>query len=132
MATRVSLAVCSSVLVVPWSSYRTYGNSRKWKREVLRCADCSCSRATVRDVAGGNTLNLTKLARLGAHVHTMNLPYVIVGDFNMTPDEFIATQWVDQLRGQIVTPHETVSTCSNGGRMIDNGLFLLFWPETWN
>ena len=37
----------------------------------------------------------------------------------MTPDELIATQWVDKLRGQIVTPHETVSTCSNGGRMID-------------
>ena len=54
-----------------------------------------------------------------AWVHTMNVPHVIVGDFNMTPDELIATQWVDQLRGQIVTPQETVSTCSNGGRTID-------------
>ena len=37
----------------------------------------------------------------------------------MTPDELVATQWMDQIRGQIFIPHETVSTCSNGGRMID-------------
>ena len=70
------------------------------------------------DSQGASALNLTKLARLGALVHTMNLPYVIVGNSNMTPDELVATQWIDQIRGQIVIPHETVSTCSNGGRMI--------------
>ena len=55
----------------------------------------------------------------------MNLPHVIVGDVNMTTDEPIATQWVDQLRGQIVTPHETVSTCSSGGGMIDKAVISL-------
>ena len=34
MATRVPLAVCYSVLMVFWSSYRTYGNSQKWERKV--------------------------------------------------------------------------------------------------
>ena len=65
------------------------------------------------DSQDASALNLTKLARLGALVHTLNLPYVIVGDFNMTPDELVATQWIDQIRGQIVIPHETVSTCSH-------------------
>ena len=37
----------------------------------------------------------------------------------MTPEQLVATQWIDQIRGQIVLPHATVSTCSNGGRMID-------------
>ena len=70
-------------------------------------------------LAGRCALILTKLAHLGALVNTMNLPYVIVGDTNMTSDELVATQWVDQIRGQIVIPHETVSKCSKGGRMID-------------
>ena len=76
----------------------------------------------ITDSQGVGALNLMKLARLGALVHTMNLPYVIVGDFNMTPEELIATQWIDQIRGQIVLPHATVSTCSNGGRVIDSAV----------
>ena len=47
------------------------------------------------DSQGASALNLTKLARLGALVHTMNLPCVIVGDFNLTPHELIATQWTN-------------------------------------
>ena len=54
------------------------------------------------DSQGARALNLTKLARLGALVHAMHLPYVIVGDLNMTPEQLVATQWI------------------------------LFWPETWN
>ena len=50
------------------------------------------------DSQGASALNLTKLARLGALVHTMNLPYVIVGDFNMALDELVA-QWIDQILG---------------------------------
>ena len=46
--------------MVPWSSYRMYGNSRKWERKVLCCADCSYSWAIVRDVAGGNTPSCTR------------------------------------------------------------------------
>ena len=71
------------------------------------------------DSQGASAFNLAELARLGALVHTMNLTFVIVGDFNMMPDELVATQWIDQIRGRIVFPHETVSTSSNGGRMID-------------
>ena len=78
------------------------------------------------DSQGASALNLTKLARLGALVCTMNLPYVIVGDFNMTPDELVATQWIDQTPwSENVIPHETVSTCSNGGRMIDYAVISL-------
>ena len=32
----------------------------------------------------------------------MHLPYVIVGHFNLTPEQLVATQWIDQIRGQIV------------------------------
>ena len=34
------------------------------------------------DSQGASALNLTKLARLETLIHTMHLPYVIVGDFN--------------------------------------------------
>ena len=37
----------------------------------------------------------------------------------MTPEQLCETQWIATIRGQIVTPHEAVSTCSNGGRLID-------------
>ena len=37
----------------------------------------------------------------------------------MTPEQLVATQWIDQIHNHIVLPHATVSTCSNGGRMID-------------
>ena len=51
-------------------------------------------------------------------IHTANLPFVIIGDFIMTPAQLSATQWIDQVRGQIITPLENFSTCSNGGRRI--------------
>ena len=62
------------------------------------------------DSDGACALNLTKLARLGAFVHTMHLPHVIVGDLNMTPEQLVATK--------VVLPHATI-TCSSGGRTID-------------
>ena len=34
----------------------------------------------------------------------MHHPYVIVGDFNVTSEQLVATQWIDQIRGQIVLP----------------------------
>ena len=74
---------------------------------------------------GASALNLTKLARLGALIHTLHLPYVIVGDFHMTPAQLVVTQWIVQNCGHIVTPQETVSTCSSGGRMID---FAVIFP----
>ena len=46
----------------------------------------------ITDSQGASALNLTKLARLGALIHTMHLPYVIVGDFNMTPAQLVWTQ----------------------------------------
>ena len=71
------------------------------------------------DSQGASALNLTKLARMGALIQTMHLPYVIVGDFNMSPAQLTATQWIDQIGGHFVIPQETVSTWSSGGRMID-------------
>ena len=88
----------------------------------LGCSDCAwvpLAHFVLTDLQAASALNLTTRARLGALVHTMHLPYVIVGDFNMTLDELVATQWIDQIRGQIVLPHAIVSTCSNGGRMVD-------------
>ena len=37
----------------------------------------------------------------------------------MTPEQLVATQRIDQIRGQIAIPHATVSTCSSGGRTIN-------------
>ena len=55
----------------------------------------------------------------------MHLPCVIVEDFNMTPAQLVSTQWIEHIRGHIVTPQETCSTCSNGGRMIDVAVISL-------
>ena len=71
------------------------------------------------DSQGASALNLTKLARMGALIQTLHLPCVMVRGFNMTPAQLAATQWIDQIGGHIVIPQKTVSTCSNGGRMID-------------
>ena len=43
----------------------------------------------------------------------------------MTPEKLVATQRIDQIRGQVVLPHATVSTCSNGRRMIDFAVISL-------
>ena len=44
--------------MVPWSSYRMYGNSRKWSAR--SCGGVDCSYSWVRDVAGDDTPHCTR------------------------------------------------------------------------
>ena len=64
--------------------------------------------------------NLSRLAMLGAFVDSLAGPWAIVGDWNATPQELVATSWVKTARGTIVVPSNTSYTCTAGeGRLID-------------
>ena len=71
--------------MVPWSSSRTYGNSRKWERKVLWCADCIYSWATMRDVAGDNTPQCTRCG--GSWTRYGGKPFVTPGSTDVGNEE---------------------------------------------
>ncbi len=65
--------------------------------------------------------NLSTLTELGAWLLALNLPWLIVGDFNVEPRELLASNCPQQVRGKIWTPLDTAYTCnaSKEGSLID-------------
>ena len=68
-------------------------------------------------ILGANT---ERVRSLSSFVLTLADPWVILADFNMTPEEMLATGWPERVGGCIVTPRNVSATCDQGrGRMLD-------------
>ncbi|CAK0870501.1 unnamed protein product [Prorocentrum cordatum] len=53
-------------------------------------------------------------------VKSLDVPWLLVGDFNATPTEMAKSGWLDALRARAVTPEGVEVSCTSGkGRMID-------------
>ena len=64
--------------------------------------------------------NLEKYAILGAFLLSLGHPWLVVGDFNMTPKELQDTDWGVNLGATFFTPTNTLFTCrAEPCRMID-------------
>ncbi|CAK0873221.1 unnamed protein product, partial [Prorocentrum cordatum] len=64
--------------------------------------------------------NAQKLANLGALLATIQGMWLVVGDWNMTPQELSASGWLELSQGVVAVPSNTSYTCTAGtGRMLD-------------
>ena len=64
--------------------------------------------------------NSTKLARIGAWLRTLKVPWAILGDWNASPDELVSSGWTELVRGQPVVPLGLTVTCTSGrGALLD-------------
>ena len=59
---------------------------------------------------GASEENLALLQRLAAAIKTLKIPWVIGGDFNMTPAALRATNWPQVVKGTVVAP--AAPTCA--------------------
>ena len=62
--------------------------------------------------------NLAKLALLGAFLGLQGGDWIVIGDWNATPEELRASSWLEEVGGQVVLPEGAVYT-ERQGRLID-------------
>ena len=66
------------------------------------------------------------LKQLGAAIQKQNLPCLVAGDWNMTPEELTRTGWCDQLKATIVhQPGVEVTSTAGTGNYLD--YFVASW-----
>ena len=69
---------------------------------------------------GATGENLTRLRGLGGFLYGLRCPYLVLGDFNMTPQVLAGTGWLRLVHGKAIEPEGTDSTILQGaGRIID-------------
>jgi hypothetical protein len=64
--------------------------------------------------------NAAKLDNLGRFLKVVSLPYMVVGDWNCTPEQLAETSWLNFVKGSVVAPNNVDYTCRQGqGSLID-------------
>jgi len=64
--------------------------------------------------------NLEILHQIMALIRTIGLPFIILGDWNMTPTQLAGCTWLADIGAAIETPRDTEITCTAGnGSLID-------------
>ena len=71
---------------------------------------------------GFGPVNARKLARLGALLRRLALPWLVVADWNAEPTQLIQSGWAARLGGVIMAPDVALTCTSGEGRLIDFGL----------
>ena len=66
--------------------------------------------------AGGT--NVKKLASMMKKILELGLPFIIMADWNMQPDELRETGFLQQTGGEVIVPQGVRSTC-NSGRLLE-------------
>ena len=62
--------------------------------------------------------NIARFGQIRDIIRGAGMPFVLVADFNMEPQELVDSKWLCSVGGLVITPPVT-STCSVGGRLID-------------
>ncbi|CAK0907452.1 unnamed protein product, partial [Prorocentrum cordatum] len=66
--------------------------------------------------------NASKMLQLTRVVKSFAVPWVALGDWNNTPEQFANTRWLQAL-GELLLPADSPFTCTSGkGRLIDYGV----------
>ena len=63
---------------------------------------------------GPTGVNIKKMKEVMEFILWVNLPFVIMGDWNMAPEMLQQTGWVKKMQGEIMLPKGVQSTCSTG------------------
>ena len=72
--------------------------------------------------------NISKMASIMDFVKSSGLEFIMMADFNMTPDILSFSGWAQKLGGEILIPSNVESTCSTG-RMLDYAVVSLKLKE---
>ncbi|CAK0794171.1 unnamed protein product [Prorocentrum cordatum] len=92
------------ISVVPW---RFHGATFA---SIVCYLDCSIG------LAGTSSKEMNATLRI---VRTLGIPWLLVGDFNATPQEMMKSGWLKALGGTAITPEGVEVSCASGkGRMI--------------
>ena len=65
---------------------------------------------TGRDLAENSTL----LAAIGAFCLSLEQPWIVAWDANLTPEQIVESGWVSRVAGRMVRTRETTCRASNG------------------
>ena len=65
--------------------------------------------------------NRAILMMAGVTIECLGIPYVMGGDWNLTPQQIIATEWINTIDGQVIAPEDPTCrpTPSHTGKIID-------------
>jgi hypothetical protein len=63
--------------------------------------------------------NVVKLAFLTRLVNTFNVPFIMVGDWNMNPEELNKTGWLDKVNGRVMGPPAAIICTAGRGNLLD-------------
>ena len=66
---------------------------------------------------------------LGLIISSMNMPFVIMGDWQYTPEQLAETGWLEIIDGYIVAPDEP--TCKQSGRKTDGSIIDYAVVSNW-
>ena len=84
----------------------------------LQGLDVLCCQVYLTCGVGFSGEHVSKLTCLATELLVDGRPFVVFGDWNMTPQQLWATGWVQQVEGQCIFPSQLYFTC-HSGRMID-------------
>ena len=76
----------------------------------------------LKDGGGLSPTNLARLGQVQGLIKSLKVPWMMVGDFNMSPQTLQSSGLIDLLEGSIITADGGASTCTTGkGSLLDCG-----------
>ncbi len=63
--------------------------------------------------------NVARMAFVAKLVKTFKLPYIVVGDWNLSPEQLLRTKWLETVGGRILKPPVAVTCAMGSGSLID-------------
>ncbi|CAK0801157.1 unnamed protein product, partial [Prorocentrum cordatum] len=76
-----------------------------------------------RRVGLDDPANIAKMIQLTRVVRSLGVPWIALGDWNVTPADMQLCPWLKAFRGELLIPNDCAVTCATGkGRLIDYGI----------
>ena len=94
-----------------------------WSVQILRCSGYNLAIISIYPHPDDRVRNGKTMFGVSQFVASYRGQYMILGDYNMPPDELVEAQWDVTAKSQFATPSDTLITCKAGqGSLIDYGL----------
>ncbi|CAK0902865.1 unnamed protein product, partial [Prorocentrum cordatum] len=71
------------------------------------------------DGLGATGVNIRKLQPVGVLVRGLQGDWMVIGDFNMPPEQLQQSAWPAEVQGEIAAPTDVAFSQHTGGRMLD-------------
>ena len=98
------------------------GRGNDWAASIVHLKGCSILLLVTYFTCsiGPSGANLEKMYEISMIIRRLALPYIVIGDFNATPQQLAASHWLEDIKAVVVTPGDVSYTCTSGKqRMLD-------------